>query len=557
MKPHHVNRYRQIAMLLMRHGRGDIVRSSGLEDLVSEEELDPGDAAAAESLADDLEAMGPTFVKLGQLLSSRVDLLPPAYIDALSRLQDDVEPFSFAEVEEIVSTELGVRLSRAFSRFEDKPLAAASLGQVHRAALRDGREVVVKVQRPGVRRRVLDDMEILGELADFVEAHVEQGRRYALGDLLEEFRTSLVDELDYRREARNLVTLRDLLADRPSIVVPSPYDDYTTSRVLTMEFVEGKKVTDLGPLRMLDLDGAALADDLFGAFVQQVLVSGVFHADPHPGNVLITPDDRLALIDVGMVGRVTVPVREQLVKLFMALASGRPDEVSRIARTLGQELPDFDEPAFDRAVTQVVARATETSIADLDTGAVVLELARRSADAGLRMTPELSMLGKAMLNLDQVAATLDPDFRPQEALERHTAAAMRAGMQTSPASVLASLMEAKEFVEALPGRVNRAMDAVAGGRFEMRIKAFDEVEFLRGLHKLANVIAAGLVLAALMVGAALLARPGPTGPTIESRIALVVFVVAAVGALGLLARIGWQSRNVQPNERPRGRGPGH
>ncbi len=549
LNPRHVGRYRQIAMLLLRHGRGDLVSSSGLDDVLSPDELPPGDVAAAESLAGELEAMGPTFIKLGQLLSSRVDLLPQAYTEALARLQDDVEPFGFDEVEQIVSSELGVRLSRAFSRFDHVPIAAASLGQVHRAAMRDGREVVVKVQRPGIRQQVLDDMEVLGEIAGFVEAHSETGRRYAVADLLEQFRKSLVDELDYQREARNLVLLRDLLSERPQIVVPAPIEDYTTSRVLTMEYVPGKKVTDLGPLGRLDLDGAELADALIGAFTQQVLVAGMFHADPHPGNVLLTPDGRLALIDLGMVGHIPVPMRDQLIKLIMALLSGRPDDVSRVARTLGTELAGFDELAFERSVTDVVLRATETSIADLDTGAVMLDLARQSARAGLQLAPELSMLGKAMLNLDQVARTLDPTFSPQEALQRHTAEAMRAGMSMSPASVMAGLMEAKEFVEALPGRVNRAMDAVASGRFEMRVKVFDETEFLRGLHKLANVIAAGLVLAALMIGAALLARPGVDGPTVESRIALAVFVVSAVGALVLLVRIGWQSRRVQASDR--------
>ena len=549
MRPHHLNRYREIAALLVRHGRSDLVRSAGLDDVLAEEEMAPGDADAAESLAADLERMGPTFVKLGQLLSSRVDLLPPAYTEALSRLQDDVEPFPFSQVEEIVSTELGVRLSRVFSDFDHRPLAAASLGQVHRARLRDGREVVVKVQRPDIRPKVLDDMEILGELAEFVEAHTEQGHRYAVGDLLEQFRKSLVDELDYRREARNLVTLRDLLAERHRIVVPSPYDDFTTSRVLTMDYVEGRKITELGPLGRLELDGAPLADDLFGAYLEQVLVAGVFHADPHPGNVLVTSDGRLALIDVGMVARLTPGTRDRLVKLFMALSDGRTDEVARISRGLGQELLEFDEVAFNRAVAEVVARATETSIADLDAGATVLELTRRAAQAGLRMDPELSMLGKALLNLDQVASTLDPDFEPQEALRRHTAEIMSSGMKTSPAALMASVMEAKEFVEALPGRVNRAMDAIADGHFELQVKAFDETEFLRGLHKLANVIAAGLILASLILGAAMLARPTGGGATVESRIALGVFVVAALLALALLARIALQSRHVRPNRR--------
>jgi predicted unusual protein kinase regulating ubiquinone biosynthesis (AarF/ABC1/UbiB family) len=551
LDPHHLNRYRQIAVLLLRHGRGDLLAGSGVDEVLSSDELPADEVASAEDLTSALESMGPTFVKLGQLLSSRVDLLPPAYTRALSRLQDDVEPFGFAEVEEIVSSELGVRLSRAFSRFDEQPVAAASLGQVHRAAMRDGREVVVKVQRPGIRRQVLDDMEVLGEIAGFVEAHSETARRYAITDLLEQFRRSLLDELDYHREARNLVLLRELLADRPLVVVPAPIDDYTTGRVLTMEHVPGRKVTELGPLGRLDLDGAALADALMGAFMEQVLVAGVFHADPHPGNVLLTPDGRLALIDLGMVGRIPVTMRDQLVKLILAVVSGRPDEVVRVARTLGTPLEGFDEIALERAVTDVVLRATQTSIADLDSGTVLLELVRECADAGLRPAPELAMLGKAMLNLDQVARTLDPGFEPQQALERHTTQIMRAGMSMSPTTVLSGLLEAKEFVEALPGRVNRAVVAVANGRFEVRVKVFDETEFLRGLHKLANVIAAGLVLAALMIGAALLARPGGGGPTLASRIALAVFVVSAVGALGLLARIAWQSRNVKASdERP-------
>jgi predicted unusual protein kinase regulating ubiquinone biosynthesis (AarF/ABC1/UbiB family) len=548
LDPHHLNRYRQIAVLLLRHGHGDLLRGSGVEEVLDADELPADELASAEELTAELESMGPTFVKLGQLLSSRVDLLPPAYTRALARLQDDVEPFSSDQVEDIVSSELGVRLSRAFSRFDDEPIAAASLGQVHRAAMRDGREVVVKVQRPGVRRQVLDDMEVLAEIAGFVDSHSETARRYAVVDLLEQFRRSLVDELDYHREARNLVLLRDLLANRPLVVVPAPIEDYTTGRVLTMEYVPGHKVTQLGPLGRLDVDGAALADALMGAFMEQVLVAGLFHADPHPGNVLITPDGCLALIDVGMVGRIPVTMRDQLVKLIIALVSARPRDVVRMARALGTELPGFDEIALERTVTELVLRATQTSIADLDSGAVLLELVRGSAEAGLRPAPELAMLGKAMLNLDQVARTLAPDFAPQQALERHATQIMRAGLRTSPTTVLSGLLEAKEFVEALPGRVNRAVDAVADGRFEVRVKVFDETEFLRGLHKLANVIAAGLVLAALMVGAALLARPGSRGPTFESRIALAVFVVSAVGALSLLVRIAWQSRNVKASD---------
>ncbi len=548
IRPHHLGRYRQIATLLVRHGRGDLVKASGLDTVLGDQEETAGDPRAAAELAAELERLGPTYVKLGQLLSSRVDLISPAYVDALARLQDNVEPFDFDEAEEIVSTELEVRVSRLFPTFERKPMAAASLGQVHRATLRDGREVVVKVQRPGIRAQILEDMEILSDLAEFLDAHTELGQRYGFGDLLLEFRGSLVDELDYRREADNLATIGRILADNEQVIVPRAYPDLTTSRVLTMEYVEGRKVTDLGPLGRLELDGAPLADALLEAYLRQVLLEGVFHADPHPGNVLLTPDGRLALLDVGMVARVAPAVREKLVKLLLALADARPEEVARVTRTMGQELPQFDAPAFERAVADVVGRTADSAMADLDVGASLLELTRRAGETGLRMDPQLMMLGKTMLNLDQVAMVIDPEFEPRAALRRHTTELMRSSMSTTPAAVLSSLLEAKEFVEALPGRVNRAFDAIGEGHFELRVKAFDEDEFLRGLHKLANVGAAGLILSAMILASALLARSSGE-PNLGNWIALVVFVVSILTALGMLARIFWRSRHVRSRRR--------
>lgn len=528
------------------------MRSSGI-DAVLDDEVVEGDPEAAAHLAEDLEAMGPAFVKLGQLMSSRVDLFTPAYIDALSRLQDDVEPFPFEKVQEIIADELQVKLSSVFPTFDPEPLAAASLGQVHRATLRDGRDVVVKVQRPGVRAQVHEDMEVLAELTEFLDQHTETGHRFGFSQLFEEFRKALVDELDYRREADNLTTMREMVAEHDRIVVPEPYPDLTTGRVLTMEYVAGTKVTSLSPLALLDLDGAPLADQLFASYLQQVLVHGVFHADPHPGNVLITPDGRLVLLDIGMIARLAPAVRDTLAKLFLALSDARPEEVTRWAITMGEELPDFDRAVFARAVADLVGRASDASLSDLDIGALVLQLTRKAAEAGLRMDPELVMLGKALLNLDQVATTLDPEFAPRDALQRHMSALMKSSMQTTPAAMMASLLEAKEFVEELPGRLNRAFDAIGEGNFELRIKAFDEEEFLQGLHKLANVLAAAVVLAAMILASALLAKPSNGGASTENHIALVVFVVAVLVSLAMLARIALGSKKLRTRTRTRTR----
>ncbi len=455
-----------------------------------------------------------------------------------------MEPFSHDEVDEIVSTELGVRLSRVYRTFDTEPLAAASLGQVHRATLRDGREVVVKVQRPGIRRQVLEDVEVLTEIATFADTHSELGRRYGLIELVDEFRRSLRDELDYRREAQNLSQLREILQDHEDLVVPAPVDDFTTSRVLTMEYVPGRKITEIGGLGHLELDGARLADSLFAAYIDQVLVHGLVHADPHPGNVLVTDDGRLALIDIGMVSRIEPGTREKLIKLFLALIDGRSAEVTRLLESMGEALPDYDPTAFGRAVADVVARTTDANLASIDVGATVLSLTRSGAEAGLKTDPTLLLLGKALLNLDQVAAQLDPGFDPQQALERHLNDTVRRTTRVTPATLFSSLLEAKEFVEHLPGRVNRAFDAIGEGHFELRVKAFDEEEFLAGLHNLANVVAGGLILAAMILASALLARTDG-GPTVTSTIAMVVFVVSVLIALVMLWRVMWQTRRLR------------
>ena len=356
LRPQHATRYAALARLLVRYGRSDLVSGVGMDEFLEATEPSEDAAASAEQLARDLEAMGPTWVKLGQLLSTRVDLLPEPWTDALSRLQDDVEPIPFEEVERVVTDELGVSLRHGFASFDRTPLAAASLGQVHRAELPSGRQVVVKVQRPGVRQVVRDDMAALTELAELADAHTELGRRYGFTQLLEQFRRSLAGELDYQREAANLTRMAELTAPFPHLLVPAPVPDYTTRSVLTMDFVPGRKVTALGPLGRLDLDGRVLVEELFRAYLQMILVDGFLHADPHPGNVLLTPDHRLALIDLGMVATVPARVQGQLVKLLLAISDGNGDDAAAVLAGMGHRGEGFDAAAFGEQVAELVSR---------------------------------------------------------------------------------------------------------------------------------------------------------------------------------------------------------
>ncbi|HVI72610.1 MAG TPA: AarF/ABC1/UbiB kinase family protein, partial [Pyrinomonadaceae bacterium] len=348
LKPERLKRYKDVAMLLIKYGRSDLISVAGLEgSLLPDEIVAESEAAPAEELAKDLEKLGPTFIKMGQLLSTRADLLPGPYLDALTRLQDQIEPFPFEEVERIVSGELGVRISKAFADFDPTPLAAASLSQVHRAYMRDGRAVVVKVQRPDIRDLIVGDLEALNEIAHFLDQHTELGRRYEFENMLVNLRKSLLRELDFTIEANNLHTIGQNLVEFEHIVVPEPVDDFTTSRVLTMEYIEGKKITALNPLRVLEIDGGLLADELFRAYLKQFLIDGLFHADPHPGNVFLTDDDRIALLDVGMVGRMTRTFQDNLLRLMLAISEGRGEMAAHAAMKMGEEKEGFDRAAFE------------------------------------------------------------------------------------------------------------------------------------------------------------------------------------------------------------------
>ncbi len=525
-----LSRYRDLARFVAKYRHADFVTQARAVDPIGPDAAT--DAADGVAFARDLEALGPTFIKLGQLLSTRVDLLPPSYLEALARLQDDVEPFSYAEVEQTIQEEIGVRLSKIFTSFEHEPLAAASLGQVHRATLRDGREVAVKVQRPGIRERVTHDLDALDEVAALMHRFSAATRNMDPVRVLEEFRRTMMSELDYREEARNMLALAHQLRDFENILVPMPLDDFTTSRVLTMDFIAGTKITAVSRVEWTEVDGGRLADELFRAYLQQILVDGFFHADPHPGNVLLTPDHRIALLDLGMVGRLSSSMQEQLFRLMLAIAEGRGDEAASVVIAVSERLADFDESALRRSVVDMVGRYHRQALADLNVGRVVLEMAQAGSQHGLRMSSELALLGKTLLNLDEIGRVLDPAFDVNGSIRRNATTLMRHRMlkSASPANVFASALEVRDFAERLPGRVNKILDALAGNDLRLKIEVIDHGSIIDGFQKVANRIALGLVLAALIVGAAMLMRvPTPFVILGYPGLAMLLFLAAAGG----------------------------
>jgi ubiquinone biosynthesis protein len=541
LKPERLKRYKDVAMLLIKYGRSDLISQAGLEDSVLPEELtSAATGASADELAKDLERLGPTFIKLGQLLSTRADLLPGPYLDALSRLQDQIEPFPYEEVERIVSGELGVRISKAFADFEPVPIAAASLGQVHRAYMRDGRAVVVKVQRPNIRETIVEDLEALGEIAHFLDSHTELGRRYEFENMLVDLRKSLLRELDYTIEASNMVTIAQNLSEFDQIEIPEPIDDFTTTRVLTMEYISGKKITALSPLRLLEIDGASLADELFRAYLKQILIDGLFHADPHPGNVFLTDDDRIALLDLGMVGRVTRNFQDKLLRLLLAISEGRGEEAAETAMKMGEPKSNFMRSEYIRRVIDLVAESSDANLIRLNAGRVVLEITKISADCWIRMPAEFTMIAKALLNLDRVVYTLDPSFDPNVVIRERAAEILQRNILKSvaPSNLLTGVVDLKEFAEKFPTRVNRILDSIGNNELRFKVDTIDEKVVLDGLQKVANRITLGLIVAALIVGAAMLMRVETSFKIFGyPGLAMILFLLAAAAGLVLAISI--------------------
>ena len=542
LKPDHLKRYKDIVALLIKYGRSDLVREAGLSTpAIRRESLaDTGKESQPEELASDLEYLGATFIKLGQLLSTRGDLLPEPYLDALARLQDKVEPFSFAEVDAIVSSELGIRISKAFAEFDPEPLAAASLAQVHRAQMRDGRAVVVKVQRPGVREQIVNDLEALEEVASFIDAHTEIGKRYEFVNMLEDLRRSLLREIDFQREGNNLIRLGDSLSSFRRIVIPEPIDDFTTSRVLTMDYIPGKKITALSPLRLMEIDGAKLSEELFRAYLKQTLVDGFFHADPHPGNVFLTDDNRIALLDLGMVSNIGSTFQENYLRLLLAISNGRGDEAAEISIKMGEPKARFDDSDFRHRVADLVAEHADTALDRIDAGQVVLRIQRIAADTWFRLPPEFTMIAKTLMNLDRVVYILAPNFDPNAIIKEEATSLILRNVVKSvePGKVMSGMLEIKEFVERFPGRINKILDVIGNNELKIGVDAIDERVVLDGLQKVANRITIGLVLAALIVGAALLMRVETSFRLFGyPGLPMIFFLLAAIGALILIFNI--------------------
>ncbi|KIA83621.1 ABC transporter [Kaistella solincola] len=506
-----LDNYAKFFAFILKYYNSDVVKSTTETALG---ESDPTEKSQdfsqkPEELVEDLKKMGPTFVKLGQLLSTRPDLLPDNYLEALADLQDDVETISYEEVAKIFEEEIGVSISKAFVDFNPEPLASASIGQVHRATLHSGREVAVKIQRPGVRKNFISDLETLQKMADLAVNYSKGARKYALDNVVEELRFILLNELDYNKEAQNLLTLRENLKKFKNLLIPAPVKEYSSSKVLTMDYIEGKKITSLGNLKKVETDFTPIIDDLVEAYLQQIVVDGFAHADPHPGNIHLTPDNKVILMDLGMVAKFSPQMMEKIMMLMVSISKKDGDAMADALL----EMSDFDYDktkiaSFRKNINRLVLESTSTAAEDMETGRIVLQMNRIAANDEIKIAVELNILGKILLNLDQIIAVLTPKYDLQQAIRRFMEKMVNKRMKNElkPENLYGFLLDNKKLVENLPSRLNKITENLANNQFELKIQALDEKRLTDGFQKIANRITVGLIIAAMIIGAALLMR---------------------------------------------------
>jgi len=498
-----MNRRSQILRLLLRYRNSGVFSGMNLDARAVHDVPPEGNP---EQFVTDLESLGPTFVKLGQMLSTRPDMVPVEFATALERMQEKVAPIPVERIAQIIEQELGASVSKLFASFDPVPLGCASIAQVHRAQLHDGREVAVKVQKPEVAAQLRSDLEVLRSFALAADHLTQVGRRVRLRDWLNEFAKTLMLELDYQAEAENLQRFGQHLKPFKPLWVPQPIWDYCSHRVLTMELANGVRVDMIPDVRRTEEPMAPLAAALIRGYIDQIFVHGEIHADPHPGNLRVTPQGRLAIFDLGMVAHMPPRLRERLLKLLFAAVDGRGEEVADEIIGISTRLESFDEERYLRETGQMIARyAANTSFSE---GRVVLDLVRIATASGLRTPPELSLLGKALLNLETVCRLLSPDLDTRRIVEKQLQHVMRARLKKSlsAANLASEAMEIQQLLREGPRKMSDILALLAENRLQMKVTGLEESRLMENLQKIANRVSAGIVTAALILAAAMMMK---------------------------------------------------
>lgn len=537
----HTGRYRAIAMALMRHGFGYMVEELGLYHLLSlPRRLVTQETHTSLTLGERirlvLEDLGPTFVKLGQLASTRSDLLPDSIIQELVKLQDNVPPFPADRARAIIEQELDQHMDEIFTSFENIPLAAASIGQVHRAVLHSGQVVAVKVQRPGILRTMSRDLEILRDLSALAEKRLSWARQYELSRMVEEFSKSLLGELDYTQEARNAEKINQQM-DYDGVYIPDIHWDYTSTRVLTMEYVIGTTLNRRDELLSKGVKLKALAQQLVEMMLRQIFIHGFFHADPHPGNIIRMDDGKLALIDFGMMGRLSEEMKEQLSALIIALMRKNTDAMVRAILRLGVIPEDADRGALHDDMDRLRDEYYDVPFSKMSIGKALNDLFGIARKHRLVLPPDLTMLGKTMLTLEGVISNLDPTISILEMAEPFGRELVKQRFSGSrlQRKFLGGVADLTESLLELPGQAKQLSAMLNKGKLKLEIIAPELQNLERKLDRIGNrlafsivMLAFSIIMAGLIIGGGLRGQPSMlwSFPAVEigSVVAILMFL---------------------------------
>ncbi len=528
-------RYRQILATLIRYGYRDIVTALHLEGLVRPfekvamgEDVPPQDRPRRLRMV--CEDLGPTFVKLGQLLSTRPDLLPEAYTTELARLRDDVRPFPYAQAEAILTEEYGRPPSEVFASIDPVPIASASISQVHRAVLPDGSRVALKIRRPDIVKVVNADLDILKNLSQLAERRLPFLTPYSPTLLAREFERSLRRKLDLGIERRTMERCQVQLADEPAAHVPEVYPEFSTSRVLCMEFINGVDVDDLEGIRRYGDDPATVAVNGARILLTQIFRFGFFHADPHPGNLRVLPGGVVAPLDYGMFGQLDRRTRERIADLLLGLMAQDTDRVVRTLDSLDIRAEHIDSRALRRDVGELVSAYSDLSLDNIDLALLLRELVTLIRTHRLRIPPDLVLLIRSLVTIESVGRTLDPHFDIATHIEPFIRE-LSLGRYHPRRLFLHAARTAEDVQRVatlLPDVLGQSLESIKRGELTVRFDLHHFERLVKQLTRAANTLAAGIIIAGLLVGSALVLREG-VGPI---SLAYIGFSIATL--LGLV-----------------------
>ncbi len=543
-----LNRYRQILTVLFRYGYGDLVDRLRIDQYIeiglqmisrkSRERVEK--MSRAERIRMALEELGPTYVKLGQILSSRPDLVAADFIQEFSKLQDKVPPFPFIDAKQIIQSELGSTLESLFDYFDEKPFASASIGQVHRARLKDGEEVAVKVQRPGITKVIEVDLEIMLHLATLMERHIEEMVLQRPIKIVEEFAKTIEKEIDYTIEATSMQRVAMQFLDDPNIYIPKVFHDKSTERVLTAEFIDGIKVSEIDRIEDAGLDRNLITARGTELSLKQIFEYGFFHADPHPGNIFVLPNNVICLIDFGMMGSVDPFTKERFVDLLDSIVR---KDVSKAAQTI-LKLTSWDEAPdvrfFEKDVSEFMMQHLYKPLKDIKIGKLLQNVIELTSRHRLTILPDLFLMMKALTTAEGVALMLDPDFdmightKPfikRAMMDRFTPKRMAENFYNLASEIL-------QFMQQFPRDALEITNLLKNKKLSLNLEHRGYETMLSTYDQISNRVSFSIIIASLIIGSALIVI-SDVPPLFYgiSLIGIVGFLTAAVMGMWLLIAI--------------------